>query len=99
MMKKRLAPIAALLLGMGLAAPASAQCYADYQAGRGSPLQLHYGVVQIPDSACGNMSAAGSAVSQRISGDGWRLLQVISTFGPEGLSSRQGNAGAYFLRY
>jgi hypothetical protein len=45
------------------------------------------------------MSAAGSAVSQRISGDGWRLLQVISTFGPEGLSSRQGNAGAYFLRY
>jgi hypothetical protein len=27
------------------------------------------------------------------------LVNVLSTFGPDGLASRQGNAGSYFLRF
>lgn len=100
-MTKRLISLAALTLAAALAsaAPAAAQCYADYQAGRGNPLQLHYGVAEIPASACGNTGAAANAIAPRIASDGWRLLQVISTFGPEGLGRRQGEAGQYFLRY
>ncbi|MCC6304068.1 MAG: hypothetical protein IT545_02605, partial [Rhodobacteraceae bacterium] len=41
----------ALALGFGLAAAggAAAACYADYKAKREPPLQLHYGVMEIPD--------------------------------------------------
>ena len=100
-MMKRLTLFAALAIFAALAhaTPAAAQCYADYQAGRGNPLQLHYGVIQLPDSACGDSAAAQRYISGRIGNDGWRLLRVISTFGPDGLARRRGDAGAFFLRY
>lgn len=82
-----------------LAMPASAQCYADYRAQRTGPVQLHYGVTQLPPDACGNAQAAARHLTPRLQRDGWTLVDILSTFGPEGLGSRQGRAGQFFLRY
>ncbi|MCC6000255.1 MAG: hypothetical protein JJU19_05240 [Pararhodobacter sp.] len=91
--------ITAALASLMLAMPASAQCFADYRAKRENPLRLHYGVVQIPQSACGNASAAAAHLRPRLQQDGWIFLDILSTFGPEGLEARRARAGAYFLRY
>lgn len=88
----------AVLLLLLLAAPAHGQCFADYQASRGQPVQLHYGTIQVPDSAC-SASAAAPVIARRIGADGWQLLSVLSIFGPEGLAQRERDAGAYHLRY
>ena len=81
------------------ALPAAAQCYADYRAQRTGPVQLHYGVAQVPQNACGNTRAAAQALAPRLQGNGWTLVDILSTFGPEGLGSRQGRAGQFFLRF
>lgn len=81
------------------ASPAAAACYADYKAKRENPLRLHYGVIEINDSACGDLGKASELIAPRIKNDGWTLLNVLSTFGPEGLEEREGSAGKYFLRY
>ncbi|MEI4488107.1 hypothetical protein V8J36_18090 [Frigidibacter sp. MR17.14] len=89
----------ALALGTGAGA-ARADCYADYKAKReGGALQLHYGVAQIPEGACGSRGAAADALAPRLARDGWTLLSIMSIFGPEGLDSRKASAGRYFLRY
>ena len=90
------AAICALVL---TAAPAAAACYADYKAKRGNPLQLHYGVIELPDSACGSPGAAAPQVAARIARDGWDLLNVVSVFGSDGLNQRKESAGAYYLKY
>ena len=87
---------AALLLAFAL--PASAECYADYKAKKDDPLQLHYGVAQVSDANCSPGAAQGE-LAPRLAGDGWTLLNVLSTFGPEGLEERKASAGEYFLRY
>jgi len=89
----------ALGLLAALASPASAACYADYKAKRGNPLKLHYGVVELPDTACGSVDAAAAQIASRIGRDGWVLLNVISIFENSGLEQRKDNAGDYFLRY
>ncbi|MDO9525972.1 MAG: hypothetical protein Q7J57_10640 [Gemmobacter sp.] len=81
-----------------VAVPSHAACYADYKAKRDQPLQLHYGVLELPDSAC-TPAAAPVEIARRIGGDGWKLLNVLGTFGPDGLDARRSDAGAYFLRY
>ena len=81
-----------------LAMPAWAECYADYKAKQDDPLRLHYGVAQISVEAC-NRQAAASELTPRLAADGWTLLAVLSTFGPEGLAERKASAGEYFLRY
>lgn len=86
----------ALALLAGLAVPAQAECYADYKAKQDDPLRLHYGVAQV--SAC-DRGGAESELTPRLASDGWKLLNVLSTFGPEGLEERKDSAGAYFLRY
>lgn len=91
--------VPAFLAAMMLALPASAQCYADYRAKRENPLRLHYGVAQLPDSACGNTDAATRHLQSRLQQDGWILLDLLSTFGPDGLESRRDRAEQYFLRY
>ena len=88
--------LAALLVG--LTGPAMAACYADYRAQRDTPFGLHYGVIEIPDTAC-STSAAAAVISQRIARDGWQLLQVISVFDDSGLQQRRSDAGTYFLRF
>jgi hypothetical protein len=94
---RALLPMLALALAAA-AAPASAACYADYKAKRDAPLQLHYGVIQLPDAAC-NPQAAAPVIAQRIGRDGWQLLAVVSVFDEAGLEARRDSAGAYFLRY
>lgn len=93
MMKLSLVALALLV-----ASPAAAECYADYKAKKDDPLQLHYGVAQISDGNC-NSGAAQAELKPRLAADGWVILNVLSTFGPEGLAERKGSAGAYFLRF
>ncbi len=93
MMKKLILTLAILA-----ASPASASCYADYKAKQDNPLRLHYGVIELPDTAC-TPQAAKPQIAQRISADGWQLLNILSIFGAEGLEERKDSAGQYFLRY
>ncbi len=81
------------------ASSSSAACYADYKAKKSSPLQLHYGVVEIPNKICSNKAAIRKNIKKRISVGGWKLLNVMSVFGPEGLSRRQTSAGQYYLKF
>jgi hypothetical protein len=87
-----------LIIGLLAASPASAACYADYKAKKDSPLQLHYGVIQLPDNACSSNMAA-NVIRSRIARDGWKLLKVLSVFNDGGLQGRKNSAGEYFLRY
>ena len=94
------------LLGLGalalmLALPAQAGCYADYKAKRDSPLKLHYGVIELPDAACGSIGTAEAEVAARIARDGWTLLTVVSIFDAAGLDDKKRveSAGNFFLRY
>lgn len=87
-----------IILALALAGPAAAECFADYKAKKDNPLQLHYGVAQVSDSNCAPGKAA-SELRPRLAADGWTILNVLSTFGPEGLAERKASAGAYFLRY
>lgn len=89
-------PALALLLCAAL--PAQAACYADYKAKMDAPLRLHYGVIELPDAAC-SRAAAAPEIARRIGRQGWTLLNVVSIFGPEGLSARRADAGAHYLRY
>jgi hypothetical protein len=89
--------IAAVLM-LSLGGMAQAACYADYKAKKDQPLQLHYGVAQVSDGNC-SKDAAEAELAPRLAGDGWTLLNVLSTFGPEGLEERKPSAGDYFLRY
>ncbi len=93
MMKKLI-----LILALIAASPASASCFADYKAKQDGPLRLHYGVLELPESAC-SKQAAKAQISQRISADGWKLLRVLSIFKADGLKERKNSAGQYFLRY
>ena len=89
----------ALALLLAAALPAHAACYADYKAKRDNPLRLHYGVVELPDSACGSRASAEEAVRARLSRTDWELLNVVGLFGEEGLEERRESAGDFFLRF
>jgi hypothetical protein len=90
--------VTALVLSLS-AQSADAACFADYKAKKDNPLQLHYGVVELPDAACRSRSAAASAIAPRLQRSGWTLLSVLSVFGSDGLEGRKANAGRYFLRF
>mgnify|MGYP003605472931 CR=1 FL=1 len=90
--------ITPMVVAMGIALPANADCYADYKAKQDAPLRLHYGVAQVSDAGCSPKAAKGE-LAPRLAAGGWTLLNVLSTFGPEGLSERKASAGEYFLRY
>jgi hypothetical protein len=93
---KRLFTVTALTLA--LAGPAAAECYADFKFKRDEPLQLRYGVSQVSDANCSPGAAEGE-LAPRLAANGWTLLTVLSTFGPEGLEERKASAGPDFLRY
>ena len=93
------APFLALLaLASITATSAGAECFADYKAKQDDPLRLHYGVAQISDGNCNTSGAAGE-LAPRLADAGWTLLNIVSTFGPEGLDERKASAGENFLRY
>lgn len=93
---KRLMTSAALV--MALSSLASAECYADFKVKRDDPLTLRYGVSQVSDANC-SIDAAAAELQPRLASGGWTLLQLLSTFGPEGLAERKASAGELFLRY
>ncbi len=80
------------------ALPAAAQCFADYKAKQDDPLRLQYGIVELPPAACGDRAAAAAHAAPLLEMHGWTLLQIESTFGPEGLAQRRERAGAIHLR-
>ena len=90
-------PLVAAMFAV-LAAPLHAGCFADYRANMDNPLRLHYGVIELPDSAC-SVAAAAPVISSRIASGGWTLMQVISIFDDSGLASRRADAGEFFLRF
>jgi len=98
-LRRLLAPLLVVVLAVVLAAPAAAACYADYKAKQEPPLRLHYGVIELPEPACRDLEAAARAIERRIAVDGWTLLNVMSTFGDDGLRERRANAGEFYLRY
>ena len=98
-MKKINLMTAALALGLIFATGANAACFADYKAKRAAPLQLHYGVIALPDPICGKRRKIRRNIARRISVGGWKLLNVMSVFGPEGLIQRQRSAGRFYLKY
>lgn len=87
-----------LVLALMMASPVSAACYADYKAKQDSPLRLHYGVIELPDTNCAPKEARED-ISLRLGNGGWELLNVLSIFAADGLEERKKNAGEYFLRY
>jgi len=91
--------LAAALAALLIAGPAAASCYADYKAKQENPLKLHYGVIELPDRACGSRGDAAREIDKRIRKGGWQLLNVMSIFGQDGLAERKSSAGSFFLRY
>lgn len=91
--------IIAFAATLAFATQAQAACYADYKAKKTYPLQLHYGVAQVPDGICSDTAKIRKNLAKRIKVDGWSLLNVMSVFGPEGLKQRQASAGNYYLKY
>ena len=90
--------VLALLALPALTGGAQAACYVDYKAKRDTPLRLSYGVAEVSEDAC-SKKAARAELEPRLAADGWTLLKILSTFGPEGLDERKASAGEYFLRY
>lgn len=94
---KRIAYIATFALAVGLAGAAQAQCFVDYKAKQDAPLRLHYGIMEV-SGPC-RAGPARKQVRDRLQANGWKLLNVLGAFGPEGLQERRANAGAYYLRF
>lgn len=97
-MKKRITLLIVPLLALSATA-AQASCYADYKAKKEGPLQLHYGVIEVPQSVCDGQANAASAIAPRLAQQGWTLLNVLSVFDEQGLAGRKASAGRYFLSF
>ncbi len=96
-MKHMRIPLYAALMAV-LSGPAfAADCYADYKAKQDNPLRLHYGVAEISGQC--NKSTARAQLEKRLGARGWKLLNVVSVFGPDGLAQRKDSAGSNFLRF
>ena len=87
------------VLSVLMALPAAAECYVDYKAKQDNPLRLAYGVSQVSDAVCGKPKRAKEELAPRLAADGWTLLKIVSSFGPEGLDERKTSAGEFYLRY
>ena len=98
MWRRALITAAGLAL-LAVAAPADAACYADYKAKRDNPLRLHYGVIELPDEICGDRELIRAEIARRLAEGRWKLLNILSVFGPDGLQDRKESAGDYFLRF
>lgn len=97
-LRPALRPLALAALALALAGPAAAQCFADYKAKQDNPLRLQYGIVELPPDTCDDRAAAARHVEAVLARHGWTLLQIESTFGPEGFEQRRARAGEIHLR-
>lgn len=98
-MKKRSLSILAILVSLFLAGPLHAACFAEYKAKQDNPLRFHFGVIELPQTACGSRQKARNEISQRLSRAGWVLLSIGPVFGEDGLNNREPKDGEYFLRF
>ena len=92
------ASLVAFTLGLMLAGQAQAQCWADYKAKQDNPLRLQYGLIELPDTACGSRAAAESYARPVIAQTGWTLLQIESILTSTEAQARSGNASAIHRR-
>ncbi|MEM9585033.1 MAG: hypothetical protein AAGA08_18135 [Pseudomonadota bacterium] len=97
-MKKHILTLAAIWFAASVTA-ANAGCYVDYKAKKDNPLQLHYGVMEVPQAVCDGQANAAAAIAPRLANRGWTLLNVLSVFTDQGLAGRKANAGRYFLSF
>lgn len=86
------------LILLGSASFAQAACFAHYKAKQEDPLKLHYGIAQIADAAC-TPDAAKSILENRLSGQGWTLLNIVKVSPNAPTPQEQANAGEYFFRF
>ncbi|MCB1387756.1 MAG: hypothetical protein KDK12_01150 [Rhodobacteraceae bacterium] len=91
-------PILAFAALVALAAPAHAACYAEYRASRQNPVQLAYGVAQIPGGSC-SAQAASQYLQSRLSRSGWTLQNVLSTVTSNSAPANSGYTGGHYLAY
>lgn len=77
---------------------AQAACFASYKAKQDDPLQLHFGVAELPDNAC-TKAGAKSALAPRLANGGWILLSIVEMIPQDKLDEVKADAGNYFLRY
>jgi hypothetical protein len=97
MIQRILRAAAAMLAASTLAAHAG--CYVDYKAKKDEPLQLHYGVMEVPGQVCTANRDAAAVIGPRLAKQGWTLLNVVSVFDDTGLAGRKASAGQFYLRY
>ncbi len=90
--------ILSALFTLTLGASAQAQCFADYKAKQDNPLRLQYGIVELPATACGSVTAARAYAAPVIARSGWTLLQIESIFERSQFRARSANAGAIHRR-
>lgn len=81
-----------------VAGAAQADCFAHYKAKQDNPLNLHYGIVQLPGT-CPAQANAQAQVSQRLQTHGWTLLTVVSLSETQPSQGQIDNAGQYYLRF
>jgi hypothetical protein len=86
------------LIFVSLGTAAQAACFADYKAKQDNPLRLQYGIIELPDMACGSVSAARVYAAPIIARSGWTLLQIESIFDASQFPARSANAGAIHRR-
>ena len=86
-----------LIAFMASMTAAQAACFADYKAKQDDPLRLHYGVAEITGDC--SVANAQAQLPDRMSGDGWQLLNVLGVFDDAGLATREESAGEFYLRY
>jgi hypothetical protein len=91
--------ILSLILALLLPVAAEAQCYAEYKAKQDNPLRLHYGIIALDSAACPGPAAAGRAVTQRLSGSGWTLLNIVGLSEAPPTDQQRANAGDFYLRF
>jgi hypothetical protein len=91
-------PILTLAAMVMLAVPAHAACFAEYRASRQNPVQLAYGVAQIPGGNC-SAQAAAQYLQSRLSRSGWTLQNIVSTVSRNSAPANSGYTGGHYLSY
>ena len=88
-----------LLVALWLPAAAQAQCFAEYKAKQDNPLRLHYGILLLDSASCPGPAAATRAVTRRLAGTGWTLLNIVGLSEARPTDKQKANAGEYYLRF
>jgi len=88
-------------VGVSTATVAHADCFAEYKAKKSinGVLELHYGVISIPDGDCTSPGSTNENVRKRLKEAGWDLLAAAQIITKSKAESLEEEAGEYFLKY